>query len=339
MKICVSLGIGTSSRRCWAKSPPAAFSPATNSRPKPSSPRRFPRRGSTISRAIRDLKNKGLLNRQRRGGTHIALPQSQRIALFTPFTRSASDLGYIGGQIHAHLSDLAARRGDHLRLQIIDAGDDCDRLEPMLAAARALIQQGVAGVFYYPAELPREQAHYNQAVVERLQMAGIAVIVVDRDIVAPPDRSALHVVTYDNRRGGHLITRHLIQQGRKRIAFIGTPYVSSVGSARLRGYIDALQDHGLPIDTTLIRHATMADLNEQFCGKLLREARPDAIVCKMDHYAAVVSRHLVNLGLTIGSDVLLAGFDDEPFAELLPVPLTTIRFPADPFCAKPVLTG
>src|SRR3954464_14196517 len=57
---------------------------------------------STIAPAMRDLKNRGLLNRQRRGGTHIAQPDSKRIALFTPFTQSASDLGYIGGQIHAH---------------------------------------------------------------------------------------------------------------------------------------------------------------------------------------------------------------------------------------------
>ena len=37
------------------------------------------------------------------------------------------------------------------------------------------------------------------------------------------------------------------------------------------------------------------------------------------------------MGLCIGRDVKLAGFDDDPIGELLPVPLTTIRFPADPF--------
>src|SRR3954471_21551625 len=59
---------------------------------------------STISRAMRDLKSKGLLNRARGGGTHIARQEGTRIALFTPFAPSASDLGFIGGQIHAHLS-------------------------------------------------------------------------------------------------------------------------------------------------------------------------------------------------------------------------------------------
>jgi len=39
----------------------------------------------------------------------------------------------------------------------------------------------------------------------------------------------------------------------------------------------------------------------------------------------------MGMGLTIGKDILLAGFDDDPLAGLLPVPLTTIRFIADPF--------
>jgi DNA-binding LacI/PurR family transcriptional regulator len=239
-------------------------------------------------------------------------------------------MGFIGGQIHAHLSELAAHRADHLRLQLVGRTNG-DRLEPMMTAARALIEQGIAGVFYYPVEFPKETAHYNQLVVDKLISAGIAVVAVDRDIVSFPDRSKLPLVTYDNRRGGYLVTDHLIKQGRKRIAFIGSPFVSSAASDRLRGYCDALEDNGLTVDKSLIRRATLDDLDAPFCQLLMSQANPDAIVCKMDHYAALVGRHLVGMGLTIGRDVMLAGFDDEPFAELLPVPLTTIRFPADPF--------
>jgi GntR family transcriptional regulator of arabinose operon len=285
---------------------------------------------TTIARAMRDLKSKGLVNRQRGAGTHLAMRQQKRIALFAPFTQSPSDLGYIGGQIHAHLQELAAQRGDHLRLQIIGRNGE-DRLEQMMVAARALIDQGVAGVFYYPVELPSSEAHYNKAVVEKLQSAGIAVICVDRDIVAFPDRSNLALVTFDNRRGGYLVTNHLIQQGRKRIAFIGSPFVSSAAGDRLRGYCDALEDNGLRVEKSLIRPATFDDLDLSFAQALVNDCKADAVVCKMDHYAALVGRHLMGMGLTIGKDILLAGFDDDPLAGLLPVPLTTIRFIADPF--------
>src|SRR5436190_15164441 len=88
---------------------------------------------STIARAMRDLKGRGLLNRQRGGGTHIARQDGKRVALFTPFAQSAAGLGYTGGQIHAHLSDLASRRSDHLRLQLIGRTDG-DPLDKMLTA-------------------------------------------------------------------------------------------------------------------------------------------------------------------------------------------------------------
>jgi len=184
---------------------------------------------TTIARAMRDLKNKGLVNRQRGAGTHIAMRHEKRIALFAPFTQSPADLGWIGGQIHAHLSELAAQRRDHLRLQIVGRTGG-NRLEQMMTAARTLIAEGVAGVFYYPVELPREEAHYNKMVVDKLLSAGMAVICVDRDIVSFPERSKLALVTYDNRRAGYLVTDHLIKQGRRRIAFIGSPFVSSAAT-------------------------------------------------------------------------------------------------------------
>ena len=288
---------------------------------------------STVARAMRELKGKGLLNRQRGGGTRIARPQeSKKIALFTPFASSAADLGFIGGQIHAHLSELASHRTDHLRLQLISrTAEGADPLEPMLAAVRELVEKGVGGVFYYPVELPQATVHYNQVVVDKLLSAGIAVLAVDRDIVSFPQRSKLPLVSYDNRRGGYLVSDHLIQQGCRRIAFIGSPYVSSAASDRLRGYCDALEDHGLAVERSLVRKANLEELDSGFCRQLMEEGRPDAILCKMDHYAALVGRHLMGMGLAIGRDVKLAGFDDEPFAEMLPVPLTTIRFPPDPF--------
>src|SRR6266576_6647881 len=45
---------------------------------------------STIARAMRDLKGRGLLHRMRGGGTHIARQDGKRIALFTPFAQSAA---------------------------------------------------------------------------------------------------------------------------------------------------------------------------------------------------------------------------------------------------------
>ncbi len=286
---------------------------------------------ATVARAMRELKGRGLLDRQRGGGTRIAVPdEGIRIALFAPFAPNANSLGYVGGQIHTHLSDLASRRGDDLRLQLA-ADSKPGLLDRMLRAVDELVDKRVNGVFYYPIELPPEQAHFNRLVVDKLKAARLAVVLVDRDIVSFPDRSRLPLVTYDNRRGGYIVTDHMIRLGCRRIAFVGTPLASSAASDRWRGYRDAIEDNGLQYDPALVRNSELDGIDANFCRALVDRGRPDAIVCKMDHYAALLGRQLVGMGLEIGRDVRLAGFDDQPFASLLPVPLTTVRFPFEPF--------
>lgn len=295
--------------------------------------KKFSASRTTISRAMRDLKGRGLIQRQRGGGTRVAHVANgsagNRIAFFAPFAPTAANLGFMDGQIHAHLADLTARGGDDMRLQLIGRRGST-QLEQMLAAVDELIEKGTTGVFYYPMELPPDTMHYNALVVEKMRSAGIAVVLIDRDIVSFPQRSDLTLVTFDNRRSGYLITEHLIKRGCKRIAFIGTPYVSSASTDRTKGYVDALEDNDLSFERSWIRRADLSDLNVDFCRQLIDEVRPDAIVCKQDSYAAMVGRHLIEMGLKIGQDIMLAGFDDQPIAEVVPVPLTTVRFPVDP---------
>ena len=286
---------------------------------------------TTISRAMRDLKRRGLLDRQRGAGTRLSQPKKStaRIGFFAPFASTVSGLGFIGGQIHAHLSELASKHSDDLRLQFAGRRRGT-QLEQMLEGASGLIEKGFDGIFYYPAEVTAEYAHINQLVVDQLVAAGLPLVLVDRDLASFPQRSKYPLITYDNRRGGYLVADHIIKRGCKRVMFVGTPYVSSAASDRMRGYIDAMEDNGLAFDRSLIRHADFNGLNADFCKSLMKEVKPDAIICKMDHYAAVIGRHLVEMGIKIGRDVLLAGFDNEPIAEALPVPLTTVHFPIEP---------
>lgn len=169
----------------------------------------------------------------------------------------------------------------------------------------------------------------NRMVVDRLCEAGVRVVLVDRDIVSYPERSEFVRIGYDNRRGGTLVTNHLLEVGCKRVAFVGIPEVSTAVQDRLAGYSESLQSHGLSVSTDLI-WSTDAP-TEAFCKQLIKLGRPDGIVCKSDRFAAMLGRHLTAMGLQIGRDIKLAGFDDDPIASFLPVPLTSVRLPARPF--------
>jgi DNA-binding LacI/PurR family transcriptional regulator len=285
---------------------------------------------ATIARAMRELKARGLLVRQRGGGTHIAKPaNTARIAFFTPFANTVSQLGPIESRLFAQLSELASQRSDDLRIQFLGRRGE-NQLEQMLSAVEEMKEKGVNGLLYCPANVTSEFAEYHKIVVEKIQAAGVPLVLVDRDIVPFPRRSNLPLVSYDYRRSGYLVANHLLQNGRRRIAFVATPGMSDPVIDRINGCVDAVVAHNLPRQANWVQPAREDDLTTQFCERLMEQTNPDAIVCEVDHVAATVGRHLVEIGVKIGQDVALAGFFDEPIAAALPVPLTTVRFPIEP---------
>lgn len=286
---------------------------------------------STVIRALRDLVHDGLLERRRGSGTYIRKASSieHRLFGFCPlFVESGDNLPYVEGMIHQHLANLASHNTATLSLQCLIPGDR-DLKDRMLASARQLLSKKVSGVLYYAAELSPEQMHLNQEVLDIFTEADIPVVLIDRDIIPYPGRSEFSRIGYDNRRGGFLLTEHLVELGCKRIAFVGIPEVSTAVADRLAGYCEALRAYGKTENEGLI-HMT-DELSMRFCQSLITKCKPDAIICKSDHFAALLGRHITDMGLQIGKDIKLAGFDDDPIASLLPVPLTTIRLPVKPF--------
>jgi GntR family transcriptional regulator of arabinose operon len=289
---------------------------------------------TTVSHAMRDMELLGLITRRRGSGTYVCQPRESEerveLALLVPWVETGFELPYVEGLIHQRIADIASHGRAKLLLQCLAPG--AGSLENrMIDAANGLIDSKVEGVFYYPAELTVDLKKLNRKVIELLVTAGIQVVLIDRDIVSYPERSEFTRIGYDNRRGGVLLTNHLFSVGCKRIAFVGIPEISTVVANRLSGYHEAHRAHGMAVDPTLIHVADEVDLTESFCQNLVETCQPDAIIGKMDRYAAIIGRHLMAMGVEIGRDIKLAGFDDEPIAELLPVPLTTIRLPVQVF--------
>ncbi len=288
---------------------------------------------TTISRALRDLELQGFIRRRRGSGTYVKemadTVEQYDLAFFVPWMESGMTLPYVEGLIHQGLADLASRRHSTLLLKCL-SGEGTFK-ERVLNTTQSLIDLRVDGVFYYPAELPGDQIQLNRIVVDKLADAGISVILIDRDIASFPNRSEFTRIGYDNRRAGVVLTEHLIQKGCQRIAFVGIPEISTAVADRLAGYFEAHRMHELNVDDGLVHMVDEHELTSSFCEDFMQNAKPDAIISKMDRFAALIGRHLIAQGLQIGKDVKMAGFDDDPIAELLPVSLTTIRLPIRPF--------
>ena len=154
------------------------------------------------------------------------------------------------------------------------------------------------------------------------------------------DRWDFPYVDVDGRRGVELVTEHLIALGHTRIALIGWPEGSLSGDARVQGYFDALDAAALSVQSAWIRRAENSSAAAAAAAAELMALhsalRPTAIVCVSDLMAIGVMNYLNSCGIQIGYDVAVSGFDDEPIAELLHPPLTTLRQPVDDLAAQVV---
>ncbi len=129
--------------------------------------------------------------------------------------------------------------------------------------------------------------------------------------------------------GGEAATRHLIEQGHRRIATImGEPWMDAAKD-RLKGYRRALTAAGLPYDPTLVLEGDWsASAGYAATVKLLAlPERPTAIFCQNDRTAIGCYEALKEAGLVIPDDISVIGYDDEEISRHLHPQLTTVVLP------------
>jgi DNA-binding LacI/PurR family transcriptional regulator len=190
---------------------------------------------------------------------------------------------------------------------------------------RQYIEQQVSGVFFAPLEFGPRRDAINQRVLKTLRAADIPVILLDRCVMDYPARSEYDIVGLDNRRAGYVMAEHLIHQGARKLGFFAMVGSAETVDDRIAGCREALFAHGLALPNNMVVRADPGDTRA--VAEALRKESFDAMLCANDLTAARLMRSLNSLGLRVPDDLKIAGFDDIRYAELLPVPLTTLHQP------------
>jgi DNA-binding LacI/PurR family transcriptional regulator len=148
-------------------------------------------------------------------------------------------------------------------------------------------------------------------------------------IFGPPfDGMPGRYVGCDNAAGAALATRHLLDLGRRRIAFVGTANEHwPEFEMRYRGHAQALSDAGLAPDPALLVEAMSGEAaGHEATRHLLDSGVPfDAVFAASDLIAVGVIGALHERGLRTPEDVAVVGFDDIPAAAHFNPPLTTVQ--------------
>lgn len=205
---------------------------------------------------------------------------------------------------------------DGLSVLLGNSDDDASREAGYLDLFR---EQRVNGVLITPASGTADK-------LSRMQDAGTPVVLVDHEI----PESSFCSVSVDDVEGGYLAARHLLEIGRRRIAFIGGPASIAQVANRLRGARRAV-DEAADAVLEVIEMPALTVLNGRAAGEALveRAIRPDAIFAANDLLAVgLLQAFSMFNSLRVPEDIALIGYDDIDFASATVVPLSSIRQPA-----------
>lgn len=166
------------------------------------------------------------------------------------------------------------------------------------------------------------------ARLHRLRERGTPTVLVDRRAEGRPFSS----VSVDDVAGGYTAVSHLIEQGCRRIAFVGGPLNILQVADRLQGANQAVAEHrGVQLE--VLSQPGLTVHNGRSIGVSIverrSEERPDGIFAANDLLAVGLLQSFTMLSdVVVPSDIALVGYDDIDFASATVVPLSSIRQPS-----------
>ncbi|MFC5669877.1 LacI family DNA-binding transcriptional regulator [Streptomyces incanus] len=203
-------------------------------------------------------------------------------------------------------------KGIQLLLAIAQSQQDRDRLTAFLKARH------VAGVLL-------SSFRGDDPLPAAIEQSGTPAVLVGRPTCYVPDWS----VDVDNAEGARLAVRHLVEQGRRRIATITGPLDIQAGADRRTGFHDALRENGLcpPAEA----HGNFTRTSGVVAMQQLLDRLPelDAVFAASNIMAAGALHVLRREGRRVPEDLAVVGFDDSPVAADADPPLTSVRQPLE----------
>jgi len=166
-------------------------------------------------------------------------------------------------------------------------------------------------------------AREDSVCSKKLLDGSIPVVAMDRRI----SNLDVDTVVTNNVKGAYDAVTHLIEQGHRRIGYIGGPVHTTTGKERWEGYKKALMDHGVELDPELVKVGNFKQQSGQEAARELlnEEGRPSALFTANNLMTLGALNAIHEEGLKIPEQIAIVGFDDLPWAQSLDPPLTAVQ--------------
>lgn len=166
-------------------------------------------------------------------------------------------------------------------------------------------------------------ADLDPTFLDGLRDRGVPLVLVSR-------RSGDHIsATADDTMGGRLVAEHLLSLGHQRLAVLGGSPWASTGVDRVDGFVDRLAEGRVEVDAAhRIMNGFDARAGYDAAMECLGGANPPTAIFAVNDFTAIGAMGAAHaLGLVVGKDVAVVGYNDTGLAEVGPYPLTTVRSP------------
>ncbi|MCX2678400.1 LacI family DNA-binding transcriptional regulator [Galbibacter sp. EGI 63066] len=181
----------------------------------------------------------------------------------------------------------------------------------------ALLNAQVDGILMSVSKHTEQTDHLNHVLNKNVPL-----VFFDRK----KDINGVSTVTINDYEGGYRATKHLIEQGCKRIAHISGHWALEIYKHRFNGYKQALLDHGISYNKDyVIKAKSDISAGKKAVEKLLKlKNPPDAIFSSSDYVALGAIQELKEHGIKIPDDFCVVGFSNEPFTKFMELSITSV---------------
>lgn len=216
----------------------------------------------------------------------------------------------------AGMEKSAVERGYHLIIM-----QSFESAAKEIECARLLFNHRVDGLLVSTSSKSKDFKHFDP-----FHQKKIPVVFFDR---APLGLHSFNSVTINNKLAGYSLTKLLLNQGARNLLHITGNTDLLVYRERLEGFKDALTTVKIPFAREMVWSSGLSVEDGELAAKKISmmQPLPDAIFVSNDTCAITITKCLQKKGIKIPEEILIAGFNDDPFSALFTPGLTTIHYP------------
>lgn len=239
----------------------------------------------------------------------LASRRSHLIGICSPQTEPGSRLMFDNpfySKLFSSIEYECRIKGYH----VIISGTDADENFLKLARQRSLDGMIIIG-------------SYSKKFYSDLKKANIPIVLVD----TYQNPEGFHEVRIDDRYGGYMGTKYLIDKGHRQIAFIsGALRESGVTQLRFDGYRHALKESGIPFNKSIVFPGVVSFQTGVDNAKeaITKNKSITAMFCTADIIAMGAMKKVLDMGLKVPHDISIMGFDNLSISEYTSPAITTV---------------